>query len=112
MRLMGFVHRGIFFSLIPLGKTFQWHFLTKFTNSYVTFYGGCERVRFDGPSRESLRRTLLLPLKGQTVSVKESASSKSRKTSNFTFAVSVWTSEDGAFLDAAKGLKQTPHIIF
>lgn len=29
-----------------------------------------------------------------------------------TFAVSVGTSEDGAFLDAAEGLEKAPHIIF
>lgn len=31
---------------------------------------------------------------------------------NSTFAVSVGTSEDGALLDAAEGLKEAPHVIF
>lgn len=28
-----------------------------------------------------------------------------------TFAVAVGTSEDGAFLDAAEGLKEAPHVV-
>lgn len=29
----------------------------------------------------------------------------------FTFAVAVGTSEDGAFLDAAEGLEEAPHVV-
>lgn len=104
-----------------MGKAFKCHLLLKFTESTVFLCNhsdDCEIACFDitqrGVFKENFPKspTLERPNHFCAVACEKVCQLKVINSYKLTFAVSVGTSEDGAFLDAAEGLEKAPHIIF